>query len=136
MPYSHKRSPDALKRRENKLLERELKRGKPLYQCNPNLEVKTTTIPLMEYTPTYRCEIVKAVSSCCLCGFNNIDALEVHHIDGHHSNNSWDNIAVVCSNCHTLITKRKLNYWDVLTQRNLKTNSVKKSMNNSDNNVV
>jgi len=72
------------------------------------------------YNQNQRKQLIKAVVVCGLCGFDNKDALEVHHIDGNHNNNSWSNIAVVCSNCHTLLTKKVLNYWEELSRKNSK----------------
>lgn len=37
---------------------------------------------------------------CCRCGFANIAALEVHHIDRDRSNNNISNLEILCANCH------------------------------------
>lgn len=38
---------------------------------------------------------------CCVgCGENKRYQLQVHHIDGDHSNNDVDNLEIVCCNCH------------------------------------
>lgn len=38
---------------------------------------------------------------CSVCGYNKIsNVLEVHHIDRNRSNNSVDNLSVLCPNCH------------------------------------
>lgn len=63
---------------------------------------------------------IQTMGHCVLCGFNNVDALEVHHIDHNHNNNTWKNVTVVCANCHNLIHKRKLNYWEELNRKNSK----------------
>lgn len=44
---------------------------------------------------------------CKLCGYSNIDALEVHHIDKNRDNNTLSNLEVLCCNCHTLVHKCK-----------------------------
>ena len=49
-------------------------------------------------------------NKCDLCGYDNRDALEIHHINGYHSDNNISNIAVLCGNCHTLTTKRKIGF--------------------------
>lgn len=40
---------------------------------------------------------------CRYCGFSDKRALMVHHIDHNHQNNSLNNLAWVCYNCHYLI---------------------------------
>lgn len=58
---------------------------------------------------SYRSKALKYYNNCCkYCSYNNLDALEVHHIDKNRENNSIDNLEVVCANCHTLIHKGKL----------------------------
>lgn len=39
-------------------------------------------------------------NSCGLCGHKGIKDLTIHHIDGVHENNSYDNQIVLCHNCH------------------------------------
>lgn len=39
---------------------------------------------------------------CALCNYSNIDALQVHHIDGNRSNNNITNLVVLCANCHAV----------------------------------
>lgn len=42
------------------------------------------------------------ISFCAQCGYDRCpDILEIHHIDHDPSNNSPENLAVVCPNCHT-----------------------------------
>ncbi len=40
--------------------------------------------------------------SCQKCGFSNLLALEVHHRDKDRNNNSINNLAVLCANCHRI----------------------------------
>ena len=40
---------------------------------------------------------------CCICRERNKD-VEIHHIDGKNSNNTWSNLAVVCRDCHSKVT--------------------------------
>lgn len=41
-------------------------------------------------------------NACCVCGYTNVNALEVHHIDRDRSNNDLSNLIILCANCHTL----------------------------------
>lgn len=38
--------------------------------------------------------------SCALCGSKGIDSLTVHHIDSNPQNSVYDNMIVLCHNCH------------------------------------
>jgi hypothetical protein len=46
-------------------------------------------------------------ASCSICGFSNLLALDVHHIDEDRTNNELSNLRVLCCNCHA-ITHRKI----------------------------
>jgi 5-methylcytosine-specific restriction endonuclease McrA len=39
---------------------------------------------------------------CAECGYTNVDALEVHHIDKNRDNNDISNLVILCANCHTI----------------------------------
>ncbi len=39
---------------------------------------------------------------CAHCGFGIRDVLEVAHLDGNQSNNTVDNLAILCPNCHKM----------------------------------
>lgn len=41
-------------------------------------------------------------SKCAKCGYTDIQALQVHHIDRNRKNNNLDNLQVLCCNCHRL----------------------------------
>ncbi len=88
---------------------------KPLI-LQPELPVTVNS----QYADSLRKQLLIERKHCCLCGYANRDALEIHHIDGNHQNNDWSNISVLCANCHTLVTKRKVNYWDALNLREIK----------------
>jgi hypothetical protein len=45
--------------------------------------------------------------SCAICGTKGIDVLTEHHIDGNRSNNEYDNLIILCHNCHHKITNNK-----------------------------
>ena len=45
--------------------------------------------------------------SCAICGTKGIDVLSEHHIDSDRSNNEYDNLIVLCHNCHHKITNGK-----------------------------
>lgn len=52
---------------------------------------------------TYREKALKAYPNVCIsCGYSNISALEVHHIDKNRQNNDLSNLEILCANCHTL----------------------------------
>jgi len=38
--------------------------------------------------------------SKCECGEDRLYLLQIHHKDGHNTNNYPDNLEIVCSNCH------------------------------------
>ncbi len=51
----------------------------------------------------YRDQALKVYKPICkICGYSNILALEVHHIDKNRSNNNITNLEVLCANCHTI----------------------------------
>lgn len=43
--------------------------------------------------------------TCCIC-CQPRHPVEKHHINGDPSNNEWNNLAVICRNCHGLVTAR------------------------------
>lgn len=43
---------------------------------------------------------IETDDSCAICGARGPYLLTVHHIDGDHSNNTYDNQIVLCHNCH------------------------------------
>jgi hypothetical protein len=45
--------------------------------------------------------------SCAICGTKGIRILTEHHIDSDRSNNEYDNLIVLCHNCHHKITNNK-----------------------------
>lgn len=52
--------------------------------------------------------IDKASGKCERCGWNEVNPyigrslLEIHHLDGDRSNNTLENLVVLCPNCHSL----------------------------------
>ena len=45
---------------------------------------------------------------CAICGYNeDIDILEVHHIDENRQNNSLENLIILCPICHRKLTTHK-----------------------------
>ena len=55
-------------------------------------------------------------NGCQMCGWNKKNPttekspLEIHHIDGNHSNNTLKNLQLLCPNCHSLTpTYKSLN---------------------------
>jgi predicted nucleic acid-binding Zn ribbon protein len=37
---------------------------------------------------------------CERCKYNRVETLQVHHIDRNRKNNSFDNLEIICPNCH------------------------------------
>lgn len=37
---------------------------------------------------------------CSICNENDERCIQIHHKDENHKNNSIDNLAIVCANCH------------------------------------
>jgi len=50
---------------------------------------------------------VETDDSCAICGAKGIDILSEHHIDSNRTNNEYDNLIVLCHNCHHKITNNK-----------------------------
>ena len=50
---------------------------------------------------------VETDDSCAICGAKGIDILSEHHIDSDRSNNDYDNMIVLCHNCHHSVTNDK-----------------------------
>lgn len=51
----------------------------------------------------YRQKAIRHYGAICQkCGFDNIKAIEVHHIDKDRSNNNIENLQVLCCNCHSI----------------------------------
>jgi hypothetical protein len=44
--------------------------------------------------------------SCSVCGIKGRENLTKHHIDSNSKNNAYENLVVVCYNCHQRITQR------------------------------
>ncbi|MBC7926494.1 MAG: HNH endonuclease [Bryobacteraceae bacterium] len=38
--------------------------------------------------------------ACAICGLRGVSVLTIHHIDGNSGNNVYDNMIVLCHNCH------------------------------------
>lgn len=57
---------------------------------------------------SYRSRALKTKGSeCDDCKINDLDVLEVHHIDENRSNNHLKNLIVLCANCHLKRHKKK-----------------------------
>ncbi len=55
----------------------------------------------------------EAGSKCVFCPEAEVASLQIHHIDEDRANNDFDNLILVCANCHTKITRRVLSEADV-----------------------
>jgi organic radical activating enzyme/predicted HNH restriction endonuclease len=70
--------------------------------------------PMRNFAIT-KTEISKGSRVCEICGAKRSTdktAIEVHHIDENHYNDSVDNIVVVCHKCHSQIHQRGYNFWN------------------------
>lgn len=45
--------------------------------------------------------------TCAICGLRGIFVLTIHHIDGNSRNNVYDNMIVLCHNCHNQFHQNK-----------------------------
>jgi hypothetical protein len=45
--------------------------------------------------------------TCAICGIRGKQILTIHHIDGHRSNDAYDNLIVICHNCEHLYHDKK-----------------------------
>ena len=51
----------------------------------------------------YRIKAFRVLPNICnRCGFDNLLALEVHHVDTNRYNNDIDNLEILCANCHVI----------------------------------
>lgn len=50
---------------------------------------------------------IETDDSCAICGIRGFHILSVHHIDSDRSNNEYDNLIVLCHNCHHKTTNNK-----------------------------
>ena len=69
----------------------------------------TITLNGLDLRTDYRKIAFKEKEKICQeCRYDNIYAIEVHHIDKNRANNSIGNLCVLCANCHSLVHKNKL----------------------------
>lgn len=54
---------------------------------------------------------------CTVCGIQDEDMLEVHHIDLNHNNNDPDNLIVLCSNHHSKVHRGNLEITEEIKSR-------------------
>lgn len=94
---------------------------------HPEFSLKSWRIE-PKYKPQHHSKMVYLIGKCSICEYSNMEALEIHHLDGNHNNNSWSNIVVLCANCHTLITKKAMDYWFALSQKEKKIGDVTKNI--------
>jgi hypothetical protein len=50
---------------------------------------------------------IETDDSCAICGAKGTGILSEHHIDNNRLNNEYDNLIVLCHNCHHKITNKK-----------------------------
>lgn len=71
-----------------------------MYYIENNIQIRSHELKqkiLRDKLKPHKCEI------CGNTTWNNVPIpLELHHIDGNHYNNAWDNLQILCPNCHAL----------------------------------
>lgn len=76
------------------------------HKCSAEVTLNSKTV---EISTMYRETAFKYLEhKCCNCGYDIVEALEVHHKDRNRENNHISNLCIVCANCHTLIHKNKV----------------------------
>jgi HNH endonuclease len=50
---------------------------------------------------------IETDDACAICGVRGPQILAIHHIDGNHQNNVYDNAIVLCYNCHSQYHQNK-----------------------------
>lgn len=82
------------------------RRGRATNQWT-NFDWETVSFDDLSFRRKRRLLFEKSNFACSLCGFNKVRdcggiILEIDHIDGDHTNNTLDNLRVLCPNCHAL----------------------------------
>lgn len=87
--------------REHKDLAQSLNSGEKFNQIRPNHYGELLT--------DYRKMAFRNYEhKCAVCDYNeDVDILEVHHIDGNRQNNELDNLIILCPICHRKLTNKK-----------------------------
>jgi hypothetical protein len=69
--------------------------------CNDDKTWACITMNLRNYL------FVETDDSCAICGIKGVVVLTKHHIDSNHRKNTYDNLIVLCHNCHHSYTNNK-----------------------------
>ena len=82
---------------------------KKVYCCRNHKQYAHTIRKYGSHVNSSRKKYIKHIdkdTKCILCGFKALNKcqLDVDHIDGNHTNNSPNNLQVLCANCHRLKT--------------------------------
>jgi hypothetical protein len=56
-------------------------------------------------------------STCPFCTNEDVDHFQIHHIDENPENNKFENLLMVCANCHSKITKGDISQTNVLEKK-------------------
>lgn len=88
--------------REHKDLAQSIESGEQFASMRPEHYGK-------ESSSNYRIRALKAYRPVCsVCGWDeDVDILDVHHIDQNRRHNKLDNLVVLCPICHAKITRKK-----------------------------
>ncbi len=60
---------------------------------------------------------IETDDSCAICGIRGVNILTIHHIDENSSNNKYDNLIVLCHNCHHGYHNKNILNEDQITER-------------------
>jgi hypothetical protein len=95
---------------------------KPVFQTEEKIKASPITKKIRIKIPKenkVRAELQKEIRSVCpFCDNNDVGHFQIHHIDEEPSNNTMNNLLLVCPNCHSKITKGDITADEVAKRKN------------------
>jgi hypothetical protein len=102
--YNNKRSPEAIKRRKEKLSNDIREFTAPIQRFDAYPQQKFQVHLPHKLDKQFRDSLRLQHPYCDICGWDVFnEALEIHHKNKNPSDNRVENLVVLCPNCHTLI---------------------------------